>query len=241
MPAFGGMSPFPIRFGGGKTRTQVILSALNADRGTAFDTADRTTTVYVENMAIARAIAAGWGTNVRLGNIRKPSAMTDTILGRWETILGILPAPTDSEAVRRNRVATLFARTGQAAINGFLTTLLSNALGAAFVAIEHVDYSNAVILVPDGTYPWGSVGSVPWSSTVAHILVRLQKPAGWAESDFYSAAANVATILESALPVWVTFDWYRPGPTSVAVTGGPSAGGFYLDDSHNLDNEVFDV
>ncbi len=78
--------------------------------------------------------------------------------------------------------------------------------------------------------------------TVAHILVRIQKPAGATEAMFYEAAGKVAPALDPLVPAWVTFDWYRaPLSTPINVVGGPSAGGFYLDDEHNLDNNVFDV
>lgn len=243
MPTFGGMSPYPRRFGGGgKPRVQIVLESLNADRGTAFDASDRTLTVYAINMAIARAISAAWGTNERLGNLWMPYHMSVDTLERWEQILAINPSPDVTELERREYLATLFSNFGQGATNGRITELLSDALGSAFVAVESISYANAKIYVPDGTYPWGSVSAdTPWSSTVAHVLVRLQKPTGWSEFDFYEAAGKVPLLLEPILPAWATVDWYRAGPISSAVSGGPSAGGFYLDDAHNLDNECFDV
>lgn len=240
MPAFGGMSPFPLRLGGGRPRVQVVLDGLNADRGDAYNATDRTTTVYVENMAIARAISAAWGTNARLGAIWDANRMSEDILERWEHIFALAPSASDDETTRRDALATKLTAVGSPSIGGILTTALSAALGSAFVAVEHIDYSAASINVPDGTYPWGSVGASPWSSTVAHILVRMQKPAGWTEGQFYAAAAKVGVVLDPALPAWTTFDFYRPGPISSAVAGGPSAAGFYLDDAANLDNEIFD-
>jgi hypothetical protein len=241
MPTFGGMSPYPRRFGGGEPRVKTVLETLNADRGTAFDTSNREATVYVNDMAIARALSAAWGTNERLGNLWMPYRMSTDTLVRWEKILAINPSPESTEFERRTYLATLFSNFGQAAISGRITELLTEALGDAFVAVESISYANAVIYVPDGTYPWGSViADTPWSSTVAHVLVRLQKPTGWSEFDFYEAAGRVIQLLEPILPVWTTVDWYRAGPVSVAVSGGPSAGGFYLDDEHNLDNECFD-
>lgn len=242
MGKFGGMTPFPRRFGGGKPRVQIILESLNADRGTAFDASNSNTTVYVNDMAIARAISAAWGTNQRLANMWLPTRMSTDVLERWETIFNLHPAPTDSEDTRRGRVENLLARFGQGAIHSRLQAELSEALGSAFVAVEYISYANAVITVPDGTYPWGSVAAgAPWSSTTAHILVRMQKPSGWTEKQFYDAAGQVPLILDPIMPVWTIADWYRPGPVSVSVSGGPSAGGIYLDDDHNLDNEVFDV
>lgn len=238
---YGGFHPYPRRFGGGRTRIQGVLDGLNADRGDTFEASDRTTTVYVINMAVARAIAAAWGTNQRLANLWVPACMAGDLLSRWEKLLAIVPKPTDDESTRRAVIEEVLARFAHPALSGEITTALEEALGDAFVAIETISYANAFILVPDGTYPWGVVGAAPWSSTVAHILIKLQKPTGWTERDFYAAAAKVSPILDSMLPAWTTFDWYRAGPISVNVSGGPSAGGFFLDDDHNLDNEVFDV
>jgi hypothetical protein len=166
--------------------------------------------------------------------------MPSDMLARWERILNLAPAPTDTEATRRARVARVFAFVGFATNSGYLASILSSALGSAFVAVEHIDYSIAVIDVPDGSYPWGTVSSdAPWSSTVAHLMIRLQKPTGWTEGQFYAAAAMVFTLLDPVVPAWVTIDYYRGGPTAAPVVGGPSAGGFILDDSPNLDNEVF--
>lgn len=241
MPTYGGMNPFPRRFGGGPARVKIILDSLNADRGTSFDASNRLTTVYITNMAIARAISAAWGTNRRLGNLWVADRMPLDIIERWERIMALYPLPTDTEDDRRTRIEEHFARFGQATLSDRVEALLTEKLGDVFVAVEYISIANANILVPDATYPWGAVGGSPWSSTVAHILVKLQKPTGMSEGAFYEEAGKVIQLLDPILPVWTTVDWYRAGPVSVSVSGGPSAGGFYLDDDHNLDNEVFDA
>ena len=113
-----------------------------------------------------------------------------------------------------------------------------------FVAIEYISTANAVIHVPDTSYPWGTVvAGAPWTSTVARILVLLEKPAGYSESDFYAAAAKVAPAIDGLIPAYCTFDWYRGSSAypAIEVSGGPSRAGFYLDSPENLDNSVFDV
>lgn len=239
MSKFGGMSPYPRKFGGGRPRVQAVLEQLNADRGDAYDATDSSTTVYVENMAIARAISAAWGTNERLGNMWAAERMSDDALLRWEKILALAPGPDDDPAVRRGRVKAIFERFGWGSTAAAISVALEEALSGAFVAVEYIPYALAHILVPDGTYPWGVVGDVPWSSNTAHVLVRLQKPIGWSEGSFYEAVANIALILEPILPAWCTFNWYRPGPVYAPITDGPSAAGFYLDDDFNLDNQIF--
>lgn len=241
MPGLGSLNPFPFKLGGGRSRVRAIVEQLAADRGTALDATNPDTVAYAECLAIARQIAAAWSTNQRLANVWDPARMSVDILERWEAFLALNPSPSATVAARRTRLAEHFARFGRAAVTGELSAALEAAIGDAFVAIEHISFANAQINVPDGTYPWGSVGTVPWSSTVCHVLVRLQKPTGWTEGEFYAAAAEVGRVLDPILPAWATFDWYRPGPVSVVVSGGPSAGGFYLDDDANLDNQVFDV
>ncbi len=242
MPCFGGLTPFPKRFGGGKPRAKVILDSLNAGRGTGVDTTNWDSPVYGENVVHARAIAAAWSTNRRLSNIWDSTRVTGRAIHRWEKIRAVTPNPGDSDRTRRDRLAAIEALAGLNPTHQVLTTLLSAALGDVFVAVEYISVANAVINVPDGSYPFGTVNAiVPWSSTVAHILVRTQKPTGMTEGEFYETAGRVVAILDPVVPSWVYFDWYRPGPVSVAVSGGPSAGGFYLDDDANLSNEVFDV
>lgn len=236
----GGFSPFPAKLGGGTPRVKLVLDTLNADRGTAYDATTRTTYVYAHNMAIARAISAGWGTNERLARLWSPECCSMDVLERWEQMMALYPAPTDDDDTRRTRVDELMARFGQESVDAVILDLLTDKLGSVFVGIEHIDYVYAAIYVPDGTYPWGSVdssGNRPWSSSIAHVLVRLQAPTGYTEGEFYAAAGQVIQLLEPRLPVWVTIDWYRPGSTS-ATFGNVSAAGFYLDDVHNVDNEI---
>lgn len=243
--SFGGYRPYPRRFGGGKPRLEIIHESLNAQRGSAFDASNPDTIVWLENMAIARALCFdGWGTNERLSYQWDPDRMTD-MLPRWEKIFRIVPPPTANGNERRAVIRARFRRfLDVTALHSRLYTKLSEVLGPAFYAIEYISVANAVVHVPDATYPWGTVAAgFPWYSTVAHMLVRLQKPTGWTEGDFYEAAGKVAPTLDPIVPAWLTFDWYRASECGapIAVVGGPSAAGFYLDCPHNLGNQVFHV
>lgn len=244
MGTFGGFAPYPRRFGGGRTRVQEVLEGVVADRGDALDATNSDTVVYVESLAIARVIAAAWSTNERLSRLWTPMRTSMDVITRWEKILALTPTVSDTNLARRTRVQEVLERFGQPSVHAQIVEALAEKLGDAFVAVEYIGIDNAVIAVPDGTYPWGSVAAgTPWSSTVAHILVRLQKPAGRTENDFYQEASRVVDLLDPLIPSWATFDWYREPATGtpIDVTDGPSAGGFYLDDEHNLDNNVFDV
>ena len=242
---FGGYHPYPRRFGGGRPPLKVLHESINAGRGTALDASNPDTIAWVEGMAYARAIYfAGVMTNERLSHQWDPARMTD-MLSRWEAIYGLRPAPSDDDATRRAAVRAKMERFLVASsIHARLVTRLAADLGEVFSAIEYISTANAIITVPDASYPWGSVVSGrPWSSSVAHILILLVKPAGYTEGEFYEAAGKVAPALDGIVPAWCTFDWYRAPAAGAAVTvsGGPSQAGFYLDNDHNLDNSVFDV
>ncbi len=234
---FGGFHPFPKRFGGSTRRLQRIVESLNSQRGTAYDTT-QSSYVYAENMAAGRAIDNAWSTNQRLGNQWQSARMT-TLLPRWEKILQVYPLTSDTDTDRRVRVATKRARVGTMPTQGAMISELEAAVGDVFEAVEYIDVDDANIHVPDGTYPFGTVAAgSPWSSTVAHILIRTSKPAAYTEGQYYEAVAPIHPIMDAIAPAWVTFDWYR------LEVGGLA--GFYLDhpvaagDTPNLDNMVFD-
>jgi len=226
--------------GGGKSRVKLIFDSLVAARGTAINAGDSTTVAYVETMAVARAIAAAWNTNQRLANQWDARRMSPAMLVRWERIFALTPDVADSLVIRRARVAQAQARVGTAALYTVILSELTEVLGSVLVAIEFISPTVAHVNAPAGA-PFGAVNPhVPWSSTVAHILVRVQVPTGYADRDFYDAVSLIAGRLEPLLPAWATWNWYRAPETGapIVVSGGPSAGGFYLDE-RNLDSSVF--
>lgn len=227
---WGGLAPYPRRCGGAVPRLRILLDSLNRSTGRAIDTSE-TGYAFVKNMAIARLLDGAWATNERLGNQSIPSKMTTT-LGRWETILSIRTDETSTPTDRRNAVAERFYRFGSVFNRNYLVAELERRLADFFVAVEFIgDVSLAQIDTDEDT----------WSSTLAHVLVLLQKPTGATEGDLYEAAAKVSDILDPLLPAWSYFDWYRePESGGIFVVDGPSEGGFFLDDNHNLDNNVFD-
>lgn len=242
--SYGGFHPYPRRYGGGRPLLEVQVESLARQRGTALDATNPDSIAWLECMAIARALVFdGWYTNQRLAYQWDPRKMTD-MLPRWERILKLRPGPDATDSERRAEVLKHFERFVGLTNHAKLLTELEAALGPVFVGIEYISTSNAIVTVPDGSYPWGSVvPGYPWSSSIAHILVRLQKPDGYTEGDFYDAAAKVVPIFDAIMPADKTVDWYRAptGGAPINVVGGPSAAGFYLDQEANLDNHVFDV
>ncbi len=237
--AYGGYHPYPRRFGGGKPRLQVIHESLNAQRGTSLDTTNVNSIVWIENMALARALDTAWSINARLGHQWDPVRTTD-MLSRWEKIMRLVPAPEDTEAERRVALTAQWERFGALINIGRLSSKLTTLLGDVFVSLDFIGIANALIHVPDGSYPFGTVSlGRPWFSTVMHMLVRTQVPAGYSEQDYLRIVGEVFPLLDGVLPAWMTWSVYRPGPVSYLVADGPTAGGFYLDDPKNLNWEVF--
>lgn len=240
---FGGYHPCPRRFGGGRPALQIFHASLNAQRGSALAGDDASSIVWLEDLALMRAIVFdGWHTNQRLAHQWDPRRTSD-MLARWERLMKLRPTPGASDGDRRAAILERFERFAGIANHAKLLKNLEDVLGEVLVGVEYISLANAVLHVPDNTYPWGTVApGATWTNSVAHVLVRIQKPDGYTEGEFYEAAAKVGPIVDAIAPAWLTYDWYRaPLSTPVAVVGGPSAGGFYLDDDHNLDNNVFDT
>jgi hypothetical protein len=230
MPFYGGSNPFPRRYGGSPTTLQRVVESVAGARGSAYATAANTP-VGVENMAIARAITFdGYGANQRLANQFLPTKVTAQtgMLQRWERIFGLSPAPTDTEPVRRARLAAKWLTIGTNGGAQPIRDALTMALGPVFVGLVNTSLAQALAYWPGGT----PSTSMPWSSTVAHVLVQVQQPATYSSRQFFDAVAGIGPIMDTLLPAWATWDWFEKD----------SAGniGFLLDDAMNLDFEVFD-
>jgi hypothetical protein len=241
MPDYGKFAPSPERYGGTplgrKPTLRIIFEALNKARGTGYDTSEDSP-VAAENFAFARAIWDVWETNQRMANVADPRRMSGAVLSRWERMFGIAVDPSETVVARRRAVGARFARNGLTPDAPSISDLIIALLGPVFVAIRHTPLAGAIVWWPGGT----PNPDAPWYSTVARLLVKTVKPAGYTEQNFYDAVGGIHVALDPVLPSWTTIDWYR---NSTAHLGGslwaddPDAG-FYLDDDHNLDNEVLD-
>lgn len=161
----GGLTPGGARYGGSRPRVQIILEALNGARGTAYDVTE-TSPVWVENLAHARAIADVWDTNELLGNQFDPARMS-VLLSRWEKIYGLQPAPTDSDATRRARVAAHVSRTGVAPTRQEIADRIAAALSPVTCT---ADYSSpggtGVVTSWPGDWYVQSTGTTPPTVTL---------------------------------------------------------------------------
>lgn len=161
-------SPFPLRFGGGATRTvDTFYKIMQASRPDILRGGEGTE-VDVENKAAARLLAVGWRATERRVAQRNPLALSSlqtpvtfpdgtteslSMLERWERILHLTPRLDESEQARRAAVAS--ALLGQTSTNlRGVTDAMRAIFGSWLVSItenhvEDVDYS--------GKSPAGSV------------------------------------------------------------------------------------
>jgi uncharacterized protein YmfQ (DUF2313 family) len=135
MPAYGEYTPGAERYGGDTPRIRTILDALNAARGTAYDVTEGSP-VWVENMAIARAMADVFDTNAMLANQFDPKRMT-VLLPRWESICGIAVTPGTTDADRRAAVAVRIARLGSPTIGQYVIDQVAALLGPVSFSLTH--------------------------------------------------------------------------------------------------------
>jgi uncharacterized protein YmfQ (DUF2313 family) len=228
MAGTGGFAPGPTRTGASSgTRLERILQALNQMRGTYVDVS-ALSPAWVENMAIARASTDAYESNDRLALINDPQRMTLT-LARWEAILGLTPLATDTPIDRRARVATRIALIGSTPTRQTIVDALTAALGSVFVALWEIPFNQIYVT------------AIPWASTVSHILVQVQLPAGYTPAQFATAASQAGVVLEPLVPAWTTWDVYIDGQGHVGGGFLPDpAAGFFLDEP-NLNREIFAV
>ena len=212
MGQFGGVAPFPRRYGGAPTRTATIVKSLQSQLAPKYDVTDTTGVVYIRLNAMARVLAGAWAQNERLANQWDPKRMTD-FLERWEAIFGLSPPAGDSLTVRRARVGA------RAALAGFGTfsaiyTLCKMLLGDVFVSIVTTPSSSAQVWTPSG-WPLGNhpvfTRDPDWFSSVAHIVILTQQPSTMGDGEYYATRASVVPELGVILPAWVTFSVLRDG------------------------------
>jgi len=240
MAGLGGFNPAPLTFGeAAATDLEAIQKALDDAQGSAIAT-ERGSVAWVENHSTARVLLALYLLARKLGYVNDPKRMTLT-LERWEKILGLSPLSSDTPASRRIRVEAklglLAAGTSFVTINDYLTKVL----GDMYVGLEFPDPLTAVTYVPGGgSVPGGPTfldgefapaGISPWASSLAKVIVKLEKPAAMSEGEFYDRASQSYNDMDNLVGAWMGFDWVRDGPNGA---------GFYLDEENNLDNQRFD-
>lgn len=200
-----------------------VYRDLQAQRGSAY-TKKQGTLVDVENLALARTLAAVW---FRLPERYRANALphtSDERLEYWATVLGIPFGPeTPRWRVRQLAAAHYQAATGPTLDN--VTQAVSALLGDAFVQIRTTVGTN-LDNPPDPTVWPGvnpgsgaySLGGGDWYSSRCHLTVEMVQPTGMTDADFLNLRdVQLVQLLDRILPAWATFN------------GAFVGGGFLLD------------
>jgi hypothetical protein len=192
MPSTGGYCPGPFRTGGAIPRLKRVVESLETQRGTAYASTPGTA-VFVENMAIARAIDADvYGANERLANSFDPNKTSSAtgMLQRWEAIFGLTPSPTDTDPVRRARLLAKWQQCTKSSVHQAVVDALTAALGPVFVGITFVTPTSATQFWPGNN---GSVGGITNQSGIQTTLTGV--PAivfSWVGSNITISNASTA-------------------------------------------------
>lgn len=144
---FGGFAPFPRRFGGGPRRLEILTAALNYARGKAYDASTWSSTVSVEDRAIARAVNVGWETNDRAACQFDPNRMGE-MLPRWERIFQAPPLSSDSPVQRRARIAFKWAAFTKSPVYQQIYDDLTTLMGSVFVGLVHTPSASGQAVYP---------------------------------------------------------------------------------------------
>jgi hypothetical protein len=237
---YGGFAPQPERYGGGKRRAEHILDALSHSTTTEIGVdSSEGTEAWIEDFATARAIEAAWGTNERGANEFDPRR-TQSMLARWETILGALPLPEDRPPAQRERLEFKWQALTKRPTRQQMVDDLAEIAGGVFVEFTTTSSTTGPSYYPGSPFsnPYTATGAtvfgdiVDWWSNVLHLAVQVVRPAGMTALDYADNLAAMNLYLDGALPAWVTWSTYQ-----LAHAG---AVGFYLDEA-DLDLEAFDV
>lgn len=161
----GGYTPGGARYGGATPALRTVLEAFNAARGTAYDVST-SSPVWVENMALARAIADVFATNEMLGNQFDPRKVS-VLLERWEKIYGITPLPTAAKSERRAALAAHVARTGVMPSYQEVVDRITTAITPVTFSISHHAPGDSGVITswPGGWYVQ-STGTSPPTATL---------------------------------------------------------------------------
>ena len=237
MAGFGGSNPYPRRFARNVLLT-ALTESIHAGRGSSVSQ-EKTSIVWLESHCIARALHGAWGTNRRIGYCFQPAKCPAELLPRWRTILRIYGGTDTDMRERWARRWTYFSRETTHAL---IMETLQRVFGSTFVGVDPASIDNVDSVDADPSEPYLAFDDKdkgPWIGTPYRVIARLEPPAGMSPMEFYDLTSLGEREMDEVLPAWYEFVWYRPPETGapIAVTGGASAGGFYLDE-RNLDNSA---
>jgi hypothetical protein len=181
-------------------------------RGSAF-TKESGTLVHVENVAIARLMAALVRTGDKVRNNAIPST-ADEKLDDWIKILNVVSRAGDSDQSKREECAAQY-RVAPGPTRQVVDDAISELLGDLFVKVHR--FTGADLDNPPEPTHWPTINPGPadydlgggtWLSARSHLVVEVTEPSGVSLADYYYLVdAKLFRLLNRILPAYVTADW----------------------------------
>ena len=181
-------------------------------RGSAFTNAAGTL-VHVENVAIARLMAALVRAGDKVRNNSLP-ATADEKLQDWIEILNVITRAQDTQQAKRETCSAQY-RAAPGPTRQVVDDAAAELLGDLFVKVHRftgADLDNP----PTPTY-WDAgvpgpaaydLGGGTWLSARSHLVVEVTDPGGVSLADYYYLVdAQLFRLLNRILPIYVTADW----------------------------------
>jgi hypothetical protein len=189
-----------------------ILAELQEQRGTAYTTTPGRL-VDVENLALARFLAATGPRTAEKLRANATPARSDERLPYWQKFLAVPTKPGEPKWRLRQKLAAHY-RASEGATRGAVVAALEELLGDAFVDATW-DEGATLSAPPFPTYwpgvnpgPDDGLGGGTWLSTRCHLFVEVAIPAGMTTGEFLTLVnVDMQTTLDRMLPAWATFDW----------------------------------
>lgn len=210
---WGGLEPFPKRFGGGESIHSAYLDVIKQSLGSAFTTNDASL-VGARNIAISRMVGAMYMLAEKVRNNALPATASDSLLS-WADRLGVPVRPGDSVTSIRNACIAKYKLPLGATrqnITDSVTTLLSGAL------LSITEFKGISLNSPTTRTFWAGINPGPdnfaldsrgaWISDRCHIVISIQQPANMAfDTMLYLINVQMFGLLDILLPAYCTWSW----------------------------------
>ncbi len=201
-----------------------ILTELQEQRGTAYTTTPGRL-VDVENLALARFLAAAGPRTAEKLRANATPARSDERLAYWQKFLAVPTKPGEPKWRLRHKLAAHY-RSSEGPTRDAVIAALQDVLGDAFVDATWEE--GATLSVPPTPTYWpdinpgnvaDSLGGGTWLSARAHLFVEVQIPVGMSIGAFLTlVTVDMPPMLDRLLPAWATFDWGFGGGFLVAAS-----------------------
>ncbi len=222
--AWGGLSPWPKRFGGSESIHSAYLDVLKQQLGSAYTT-ENASLVGARSIALARLLGASYMLAEKVRNNALPATASDSLLS-WAERLGVPVRPSDTGSAIRNACIAKYKLPIGATrqnITDSITALLSTAL------ISITEFKGMTLSSPSTQTFWAGINPGPanlaldsdgaWTSDRCHIVISVQQTANVTLDELlYLVNVQLFSLLDILLPAYCTWAW-NLGPYTGFILG----------------------